>query len=182
MEERIQHKNRSLFRIETKKIYDTIVKDVWNGRDSDELYGTVKETSKVFTGTNVKIFKAVPDKTDLDKKLDVIKQIDAVCDANYMPNYNRHVKVNTSYELYHEFDVEGELENMPLHNEILVHHGIRGSYPVKRYFGLHFDIYKMLWSNCSEFRYTEEQEGLLQELILIAFDDKGVRIDERYIQ
>lgn len=182
MEEMIQHKNRSLFRIETKKCYDTITKDVWNGRDSDELCGTVKETKKIFTGTNVKIFKAVPDMANLEKKLDVIKQIDAICNANYIPRYNRHVKVDTSYELYHEFDVEDELEDMPLHNEILVHHGIRGSYFINANYGLHFDIYKMLWSDDSEFRYTEEQENLMKELILIAFEDKGVKIDERYIQ
>jgi len=181
MEDLIQHKNRTLFRIETELQYEIQTKDVWNGRDSDELHGFDTETVRVFTGTNVKIFKAITDATDLEKKLGIIKQIDDICNSNYIPRYNRHVKVNTSYELYHEFDVEDKLESLVPNSEVLIHHGIKGSYPVQKHYGFHFDIEKMLWSYEHPYQYQEETESLLKDLILIALEDKNIRIDERYI-
>jgi hypothetical protein len=179
MENKYLHKNRILLRFRSEEIYKPVTEDVWNGRDSDELCGFVKETKKVFDGTLVTVKKLIPDPVEREKKLNIIKEINALCDKNHLPKYSHHVNVSWVEEDFCQFVIEDKLDERILCENVMIHTGMRGSYPVEMYYDTHFDTYSQLWSSdeLQENEYSDE----LKQLIVLALEEKGQRVDERYI-
>jgi len=179
MENRIQHKNRIVLRFRSEEQYKTIPEEVWNGRDSDELHGFVKETKRVFDGTKVTVKKLIPDPVEMQKKLNIIKEINALCDENYLPQYSQHVEGSWVEEDFCSFVIEDKLNKKIVCENVMIHTGMRGSYPVKMYYDTHFDIYSQIWSSdeLQEGEYSEE----LRQLIILALEECEIKIDERYI-
>jgi hypothetical protein len=178
MEDLIKHKNRFVLSIKTNPIIEEITKEVWNGRDSEDLCEWETETTKKINGTKIIVEILVPNEKEIALKKEAIEKINQICQEACIGEYNRHIPISYTKTLYCEFEIEEEYDVPPLQNKVMIHKGIRGSYPVPMYYNIGFDIHGDLWS--SELKEEEYDKNLLG-LAIAALEELEERIDERYI-